>query len=136
MIYLGFAALGLAVALALAVKGLRENVTYFYTPSDVLEKRAALLKENKHFRLGGMIAKGSVRKRGVKEPDITFTVSDLKKTLKVHYKGLPPDLFREGQGIVAEGKLVSASLFEADMLLAKHDEKYMPPEIARNMGKK
>ena len=136
LVYIAFGGVALVIALALVLVGLRENVTYFYTPSDVLQKTDMLIKDNKHFRLGGMVEKGSVHKMGGDGLDLAFIVSDMKETLRVRYHGLPPDLFREGQGVVAEGRLTAANVFEADMLLAKHDEKYMPPEIAKNMKKK
>jgi cytochrome c-type biogenesis protein CcmE len=135
LIYVLLGALALACAVALVLVGLRENVTYFYTPSDVAEKSELLLKENKHFRLGGMVEKNSVHKSGKDGLTLAFVVSDMKQGLKVRYLGLPPDLFREGQGVVAEGRLEKPGLFIADTLLAKHDEKYMPPEIAKSMKK-
>ncbi|MBI3419500.1 MAG: cytochrome c maturation protein CcmE [Proteobacteria bacterium] len=134
LIFIGLTGAGLAVALALVLIGLRQNVTYFYTPSQVAEKSAALLAGKKSFRLGGMVEKGSVHHAGKDGLDLSFTVTDFNRTLKVRYHGLAPDLFREGQGVVAEGHLQDAGLFEATLLLAKHDEKYMPPEIKKSLG--
>jgi len=135
LLFIGLITACLAAALALALLGLRQNVTYFYTPSEILEKRAELIKENKYVRLGGMVEKGSVRKTGKDGLDLSFTVTDFKQSVKVRYHGLPPDLFRDGQGVVAEGHLTEANRFEATTLLAKHDEKYMPPEISKALNK-
>ena len=109
-------------AVLLAMWGLKDRAAYFYTPSDIASaapERAA--------RLGGMVEKGSL----VHEPDgvtIRFIVSDGKALLPVTYRGIVPDLFREGSGVVAEGRLVGG-IFVADTILAKHDERYMPPQM-------
>jgi cytochrome c-type biogenesis protein CcmE len=135
LLFIGLITAGLAAALALALLGLRQNVTYFYTPSEILEKRSELLKENKYVRLGGMVEKGSIKKTGRDGLDLSFVVTDFKQSVKVRYQGLPPDLFREGQGVVAEGRLGENNRFEASTLLAKHDEKYMPPELSKALNK-
>ncbi len=109
-------------AVLLAMWGLKDRAAYFYTPSDI--GRAA---PGRAARLGGMVEKGSL----VHEPDgvtIRFIVSDGKARLPVTYRGIVPDLFREGSGVVAEGRLVG-EIFVADTILAKHDERYMPPQM-------
>lgn len=126
--------LGVAVAAALTLAALTQKVTYFYTPSAIKEKMAQLLAEKKNIRLGGLVEKGSITRAGEKGLSLTFTVTDLKEKITVYYEGLTPDLFRDGQGVVAEGFLVRQTLFEAHTLLAKHDETYMPPEVAKALG--
>ncbi len=119
---LGMVGLGVAVALALAA--FRDNITYFYSPSDVAVNHISM---GRMIRLGGMVEKDSVKKQG----DLTeFRVTDMAKTIDVTYRGQLPDLFREGQGVVTEGSLGADGSFIAREVLAKHDEKYMPPEVA------
>ena len=126
---------GLSLAVYLVLMGLSQNVTYFYAPTDVLAAQDKLLLEHKTIRIGGLVEVGSI-KRGKDTPlDITFTVTDLKETLQVNYSGIVPDLFRDGQGVVAEGKMTQPRVFTADTLLAKHDENYMPPEVAKALDK-
>ncbi|MDE2133593.1 MAG: cytochrome c maturation protein CcmE [Alphaproteobacteria bacterium] len=116
--------LGGAGAAALVVAALKDNVLYFYSPSDVYAKHVAA---GVAFRIGGLVEKHSVHKgRGT---EIRFAVTDGQKDVPVDFKGVLPALFREGQGVVAAGRLNSSGLFEADQVLAKHDEKYMPPEV-------
>ncbi|AFT69855.1 Cytochrome c-type biogenesis protein CcmE [Alloalcanivorax dieselolei B5] len=117
--------LGLALATALAVYALRQNINLFFTPQQVVSGEAPV---GTKMRVGGLVMEGSV----VRDPDtldVTFDVTDGKGTFTVHYQGILPDLFREGQGIVANGTLVSRERFEAEEVLAKHDETYMPPEV-------
>ncbi|MCE7524788.1 cytochrome c maturation protein CcmE [Alloalcanivorax xenomutans] len=117
--------LGLALATALAVYALRQNINLFFTPQQVVNGEAPV---GTKMRVGGLVMEGSV----VRDPDtldVTFDVTDGKGTFTVHYQGILPDLFREGQGIVANGTLVSRERFEAEEVLAKHDETYMPPEV-------
>ena len=111
-------------AVMLAMWGLREQASYFYTPADVAAGTAV---EGRAARLGGMVEQGSIRKQadGV---TIGFTVSDGSARTPVIYRGIVPDLFREGSGVVAEGRLAKG-VFVADNILAKHDERYMPPEL-------
>ena len=120
--------LGLAAGLVLA--SLRETIVFFHPPSEVVAKG---IKPGTRFRLGGLVKEGSVR-RG---PDQTldFVVTDTAETVPVHYQGLVPDLFREGQGVVAEGVLEPGGRFRADSVLAKHDETYMPREVADALKK-
>jgi cytochrome c-type biogenesis protein CcmE len=120
----GLAVLGFAVGLVLIA--LNDTITYFKTPSDLAEKPVAA---GQRFRLGGLVADGSV-KRG-QSLDVEFRVTDTIKAVPVVYRGVLPDLFREGQGVVAEGRLEADGRFRADTVLAKHDETYMPPEVAK-----
>lgn len=119
-----------SVAVTLMLLGLQEQVTYFYTPSQIQQKAALLLQQNKTIRLGGLVEQGSVVHHGT---GIRFSVTDLENRLTVTYQGIPPDLFRAGQGVVAEGTLSANGTFTAQTLLAKHDETYMPPEIAKSL---
>ncbi|NDE90360.1 MAG: cytochrome c maturation protein CcmE [Alphaproteobacteria bacterium] len=126
---------GIALAVGLTLMGLSQNVTYFYAPTDIVAAQEKLLKEQKPIRLGGLVEKGSIVHGKRDATEITFVVTDLKETVTVHYKGITPDLFREGQGVVAQGTLSAPGEFTATMLLAKHDEKYMPPEVAKALEK-
>ena len=120
---------GIAMAGALALQAFRSNVTFFFDPSAVV---AGQVQPGKRFRLGGMVEKGSLlRQPGSLE--VRFAVSDFKQQVKVRYTGVLPDLFREGAGVVAQGRLNGEGEFIADEVLAKHDENYMPPEVARSL---
>jgi cytochrome c-type biogenesis protein CcmE len=119
----------LALSAGIALYALRDNVSFFRTPS---EARAQNIPAGRAFRLGGLVEKGSVRKRAA-DLTVAFTVTDMTEEMKVEYKGILPDLFREGQGVVATGSLDQRGVFVATTLLAKHDEKYMPPEIAKHL---
>ncbi len=121
----------LGLALGLVLFALRETITYFKTPSDIA---SAPLTPNQRFRLGGLVAEGSL-KRG-QGAEIEFAVTDTIKSIPVVFRGVLPDLFREGQGIVAEGRLEADGRFRADTVLAKHDETYMPPEVAKALKEK
>ena len=124
------AALGaLAGAGALAASALGETATYFYSPSDVLAKGVA---PGEAIRLGGLVEVGSVRREGA---TIMFRITDNAEESTVRYTGIVPDLFREGQGVIAEGRFAADGAFVADSVLAKHDEKYMPPEVAGALHK-
>ena len=114
----------LGAAAALALNAFRDNIVFFYSPTEVAEKK---IVDGRRIRVGGLVEEGSVEKR----PDaiVVFRLTDLTTAIPVRYKGLLPDLFREGQGIVAEGRLEKGE-FRADEVLAKHDETYMPPEVA------
>lgn len=120
----------LGVSAGLALYALRDNVVFFYGPSEVAEKDVA---PGTRLRIGGLVADGSLVKADGEE--VTFAITDLKKTVHVSYTGALPDLFREGQGVVAEGVLVAPGQFLADTILAKHDEKYMPREVADALKK-
>ena len=116
----------LSVAVLLVLVALRDTVVFFLTPSEVSAKA---IPAGREFRLGGLVSPGSVRRR--EGTGIIFSVTDKKKTIEVRYQGILPDLFREGQGVVAYGKLDSSGRFIATNVLAKHDETYMPPEVAK-----
>ena len=119
-------------AVLLAMWGLQDRAAYFVTPSDIA---AGKTTPDKAMRLGGMVERGSLKR----DPDgltIRFTVSDTKAETPVVYRGITPDLFREGSGVVAEGRLNPDGLFVADTILAKHDERYMPPQIANEVTAK
>jgi cytochrome c-type biogenesis protein CcmE len=122
---------GVAIAGGLTLRALRANVMFFFDPSQVAEGQAP---RDERFRLGGMVEKGSVH-RAPGSLEVSFVVTDFKHELPVHYSGVLPDLFREGQGVVAHGRLGANGVFVADEVLAKHDEKYMPPEVARALKK-
>lgn len=122
LILAGLAALGVAAALVLFA--LRDSIVFFYTPSEVVEKS---ISPGVRFRLGGLVAEGSlVRGDG---SHVHFNVTDTDKVMPVTYAGILPDLFREGQGVVAEGLVGADGVFGADTVLAKHDENYMPREV-------
>jgi cytochrome c-type biogenesis protein CcmE len=118
----------LALALGLVLFALRDSIVFFYSPSEVAEMH---LSPGQRFRLGGLVENGSLQ-RG-EGTTVSFVVTDNAKTLPVIYTGVLPDLFREGQGVVAEGTLQTDGVFHADSVLAKHDEKYMPPEVAKKL---
>ncbi|HMD58230.1 MAG TPA: cytochrome c maturation protein CcmE [Steroidobacteraceae bacterium] len=120
---------GVALAGALALRAFRENVMFYFDPTKVA---AGEVKPGQRFRLGGMVVKGSLH-RTPGTLDVTFAVTDFNRTLPVHYNNVLPDLFREGAGVVAHGRLDANGTFQADEVLAKHDEKYMPPEVARSL---
>lgn len=118
----------LSVAALLVMFAFRESIVFFHTPSDVVEKN---IEAGQRFRLGGLVADGSV-KRG-EGTTVEFAVTDTLANVKVFYDGILPDLFREGQGVVTEGRLAADGHFVADTVLAKHDENYMPPEVAKSL---
>ena len=119
---------GVSVAAWLGMQAFRGNVMFFFDPSQIAAGEAPA---GERFRLGGMVEEGSVE-RTAGTLDIRFLVTDFKHTVRVKYSGILPDLFREGQGVVAHGRLQDGT-FVADEILAKHDEKYMPPEVARSL---
>lgn len=118
----------LTVAAILVMFALKDSVVFFHTPSDIAEKHVA---PGQRIRLGGLVQQGSV-KRG-EGTVVSFTVTDTLKDIPVTYSGVLPDLFREGQGVVAEGALDANGQFKADSVLAKHDENYMPKEVAQSL---
>jgi cytochrome c-type biogenesis protein CcmE len=118
---------GLTIAGLFVLNAFRSNLVFFYSPTEVLAGKVAT---NKTFRIGGLVEKGSVR-RSADGLTVEFIVTDLNQRLAVHYEGILPDLFREGQGVVAQGRLQDGERFVASEVLAKHDEKYMPPEAAQ-----
>ena len=118
------AIVALMIAVLLAMWGLKDRASYFYTPADIAAGKA---EQGRAVRLGGMVERGSIQR----QPDgvtIRFTLTDGKAETPVTYRGITPDLFREGSGAVAEGRMQGAT-FVADTILAKHDERYMPPEL-------
>ena len=121
---------GVSVAGALALTAFRQNVTFFFDPTQVA---AGHVPAGERFRLGGMVTKGSVQ-RAPGSMEVHFVVTDFRHDVAVTYTGVLPDLFREGQGVVAHGKMRGGT-FVADEVLAKHDEKYMPPEVAKSLKK-
>ncbi len=129
-VLIGLCVAVLAVAVGLVLFALEDNIVFFHSPSDVAEKKVT---PGQRFRLGGLVAEGSV-KRG-EGTTVRFAITDTAKTVNVSYTGVLPDLFREGQGVVTEGKLEAGGLFVADSVLAKHDETYMPPEVAESLRK-
>lgn len=120
----------MGIASILVLNALRTQVTFFMSPSEVLQD---MPKTGTRFRLGGLVEAGSFHKG--KGTVSTFMLTDGSKSLPVSYSGILPDLFREGQGAVAEGALTPDGVFSADTVLAKHDEKYMPPEVAAALKK-
>ena len=120
----GLAALGVATALVL--NAFNSNMVFFFSPTQVAANEAP---QGRSFRIGGLVELGSI-KRETKGLTTRFVVTDLAKTIPVTYTGLLPDLFKEGKGVVAQGKLGADGIFRAEQVLAKHDENYMPPEAA------
>lgn len=123
---------GVGIAIGLTLQALRENVSLFYDPSQIAAGEAPT---NRPFRIGGMVTKGSV----VREPgslEVRFTVTDFAHSTAVSYTGVLPDLFREGQGVVARGRMAENGTFLAEEVLAKHDENYMPPEVKDSLKNK
>lgn len=131
MLALGLAAAGLLVATMLTLRAFEENMMFYVEISDVA---AGKVPENRNFRVGGLVLEDSVR-RTPGELEVEFTLTDLANELPVAYSGVLPDLFREGQGIIAHGQLDERGRFVADTVLAKHDENYMPPEVADSLAK-
>jgi len=117
--------LGIGVAVALVVSAFRQNMLFFFSPSQI-ESEAP---KDRNFRLGGLVEKGSLQ-RAADGLSVRFLITDRIKTIPVIYQGILPDLFREGQGVVALGRLQSDGIFAAEEILAKHDENYTPPEVA------
>jgi cytochrome c-type biogenesis protein CcmE len=126
---IGACGLVLSVAAALVLFAMRDTIVFFHGPTDVVEKS---IQTGTRFRLGGLVKEGSVVRQG---QTITFAVTDKNKDVQVTYTGILPDLFREGQGVVTEGVLQAGGLFKADSVLARHDENYMPREVADALKK-
>jgi len=125
LLLIGLMVFGAGLAVSFALKSFNENLMYFFSTTDVVDGKAP---KNTLFRLGGMVIKGSVERPG-DGMMVRFKLTDFSKEVTVEYTGILPDLFREGQGIVAHGKLNSHGVFIAEEVLAKHDENYMPPEV-------
>ena len=127
---IGAAITVIGAAAALVLSALSDNIVFFYSPSELLAKNVA---PGARLRIGGLVEPGSVVKSA--DQRIEFAITDGNKTIEVAYQGLTPDLFREGQGVVAEGVLAAPGQFRADTILAKHDERYMPREVVESLKK-
>ena len=119
-----------ALVIFVILRSLEENVVYFFSPTEIYNK--ANISFDKQIRIGGLVKKNSVSKN---DTSINFIITDLKKEIVVSYNGIVPNLFSEGKGVVAEGKLKDKKYFVADKILAKHDENYMPPEVSKALEK-
>lgn len=126
MLWVALLVVGVALAGYLGLKAFNENLLYFFSPSDVVAGKAPI---GKSFRLGGMVVKDSVKRDNLK---VSFDVTDYSNTFSIKYEGILPDLFKEGQGIITTGSLING-VFIATEVLAKHDENYMPPEVAATL---
>ncbi len=122
---------GIATATGLALYSFNQNLMFYFTPTDVAAGKAP---SSQVFRVGGLVVAGSVN-RATDKVNVSFVVTDLTEKVTIHYAGILPDLFREGQGIIARGRLNKNNEFIADEVLAKHDEKYMPPEVEQSLKK-
>lgn len=132
MLAVGLAATGLVIAIVLTLQAFQENLMFYIEISEIAKGNAP---KDRNFRVGGLVVEGSVT-RVPGELEVEFTLTDLNEQLVVYYDGILPDLFREGQGIIAHGRLDDdGSRFIADQVLAKHDENYMPPEVAETLAK-
>jgi len=130
IVFLVFSLLSATVIIFLILKSLEENVVYFFSPSEIYDKPNISL--NKKIRIGGLVKEDSISKD---QTSIKFIITDLKKEIIVSYSGSVPNLFSEGKGVIAEGELKDKKYFVADKILAKHDENYMPPEVAKVLEK-
>lgn len=131
LVLLGAGLAALTLAAWLVLSAFQKNLVFFFTPSQVFNGEAP---QGRSFRIGGMVEAGSIQR----QPDgltVTFVVTDMAQRLPAVYRGILPDLFKEGKGVVAQGKLGPDGIFAADQVLAKHDENYMPPEAAYAMNK-
>jgi cytochrome c-type biogenesis protein CcmE len=127
--FVGLALLLIAAAAALTLNAFEESIVFFHSPTDIIKKPVSATQR---IRLGGLVKEGSFEK--LADAVVAFKVTDMDNTINVRYQGILPDLFREGQGVVAEGTFL-AGVFTADEVLAKHDENYMPPEVADALKK-
>lgn len=119
----------LGAAVALVLTAISDSLVYFYSPTDIVSQR---IPEGRRMRIGGLVEEGSVKKDG---KAVTFKITDITNAVPVAYAGILPDLFREGQGVVVEGRIEKDGLFHASEVLAKHDENYMPKEVAEALKK-
>jgi cytochrome c-type biogenesis protein CcmE len=120
---------GVGIATAFALQAFQQNLLYYYSPTQILAGEAP---ESRTFRVGGLVENGSVQ-RAPGSLEVRFTLTDFSNTVGVSYTGVLPDLFREGQGIIARGRLAEGGVFVAEEVLAKHDENYMPPEVKESL---
>jgi cytochrome c-type biogenesis protein CcmE len=131
MLAVGLAALGIAIAAGLTLRAFQDNMMFFVEISDVA---AGKYPKERNFRIGGLVVNGSVQREDG-SLDVEFAITDTACSVPVVYTGVLPDLFREGQGVVAHGRLNDSGVFQADKILAKHDEEYMAPEVADSLAK-
>lgn len=131
MLAVGLAGAGIVIAAALTLQAFKENMMFYIEISEIAKGN---YPQDRNFRVGGLVVDGSVR-RQPGELEVEFAVSDLENELVITYNGILPDLFREGQGIIAHGQMGDDGTFTADEVLAKHDENYMPPEVAETLAK-
>ena len=129
MLAVGLAVTGLAIATALSLTAFRENMMFYIELDQVA---AGNVPETRTYRVGGMVKEGTIE-RASGSMDVEFIITDYQNSLGVRYNGVLPDLFREGQGVIAHGRLGDDGVFQADKILAKHDENYMPPEVADSL---
>lgn len=129
MLSVGLVVIGVAVAAGFALRAFNEDLLFFYSPSQIAAGEAP---ENRTFRVGGLVIDGSVE-RELGSLEVRFVLTDNAHDVPVSYSGVLPDLFREGQGIIAHGQIRPDGIFVADTVLAKHDENYMPPEVAESL---
>lgn len=130
-VLIGTCLLVLGLAVGLVLFAMRDSIVFFYSPSDIAEMQLA---PTQRIRLGGLVETGSVKRD--EGTTVRFVITDGGKTLPVTFTGVLPDLFREGQGVITEGTLQADGVFHADSVLAKHDENYMPPEVAAKLKNK
>ena len=130
IVFLGLSFFIISLIIFIILKSLEENVVYFFSPTEIYNKSDISL--SKKLRVGGLVKEGSIKRE---KDGINFIITDLKNEIVVSYKGLVPNLFSEGKGVVAEGKLNDKKYFIADKILAKHDENYMPPEVIKALEK-
>lgn len=131
LFFIVFLIAGVTLAAGFAMYAFNQNLMFYFSPTDVKQGKAPV---DKLFRMGGMVVEGTFKK----EPEslmVHFDITDYEKTVPVQYEGILPDLFREGQGIISRGKLNAKGVFVAEEVLAKHDENYMPPEVAESLKK-
>ena len=130
MLAVGLVAVGLLIATAFALRAFQDNMMFFVTVTDVA---AGEYPADRNFRIGGLVVDGSIE-RASESLEVSFRVTDLRCKVPVSYTGVLPDLFREGQGVVAHGSIDGEGIFVADKILAKHDENYMAPEVAESLA--
>lgn len=131
LFFIIFLITGVTLAAGFAMYAFNQNLMFYFSPTDVKQGKAPI---NKIFRMGGMVVEGTFKKEP-KTLKVHFDLTDYEKTVSVEYEGILPDLFREGQGIISRGKLNEQGVFIAEEVLAKHDENYMPPEVAESLKK-
>ena len=131
LFFIVFLVAGVTIAAGFAMYAFNQNLMFYFSPTDVKQGKAPV---DKLFRMGGMVVEGTFKKEP-KSLKVHFDLTDYEQTVSVEYEGILPDLFREGQGIISHGKLNAQGVFVAEEVLAKHDENYMPPEVAESLEK-